>query len=40
MLANEFSGVITVCMGLTRSFASLVVCRFLLGVFESGFFPG
>lgn len=33
-------GVITVCQGLTRSFAGLVICRVLLGVFESGFFPG
>ena len=27
-------------MGLTRSYAGLVVCRFLLGLFEAGFFPG
>lgn len=33
-------GVVTVCMGLTRSFAGLVVCRALLGLFEAGFFPG
>ncbi|KAI9878608.1 MAG: hypothetical protein M1830_000427 [Pleopsidium flavum] len=33
-------GVITVCMGVTKSYAGLVVCRFLLGVFEAGFFPG
>lgn len=26
--------------GVTQSFAGLVVCRFLLGVFEAGFFPG
>lgn len=26
--------------GLTKSFAGLVVCRFLLGVFEAGYFPG
>ncbi|KAL6242109.1 hypothetical protein RBB50_011021 [Rhinocladiella similis] len=33
-------GVITIGMGLTQSFGGLVACRFLLGVFESGFFPG
>ena len=27
-------------MGLTKSYAGLVVCRFLLGFFEAGFFPG
>jgi MFS family permease len=32
--------IITICQGLTRSFAGLVVCRVLLGVFEAGFFPG
>lgn len=33
-------GVVTVGMGLTRSFQGLVACRFLLGLFEAGFFPG
>lgn len=33
-------GIITVCQGVTRSFAGLVVCRLLIGVFEAGFFPG
>jgi hypothetical protein len=33
-------GVITICQGVTQSFAGLVVCRVLLGVFEAGFFPG
>ncbi|KAL9101212.1 MAG: hypothetical protein Q9163_003494 [Psora crenata] len=33
-------GVVTVCQGLTRSYAGLVVCRVLLGLFEAGFFPG
>lgn len=33
-------GVITVCMGVTQSFAGLVVCRVILGAFEAGFFPG
>ena len=27
-------------MGLTRTYAGLLVCRILLGVFEAGFFPG
>ena len=35
-----FWGVITICQGVTQSFAGLVVCRFLLGVFEAGFVPG
>ncbi|KAL9617712.1 MAG: hypothetical protein Q9160_007486 [Pyrenula sp. 1 TL-2023] len=33
-------GVITICQGLTKSFAGLCVCRVLLGVFEAGFVPG
>lgn len=33
-------GVCTIGMGLTRSFGGLVACRFLLGIFEAGFFPG
>ena len=33
-------GVITICQGLTQSFAGLIICRVLLGVFEAGFFPG
>ena len=27
-------------MGVTKSFAGLVVCRFFLGLCEAGFFPG
>ena len=27
-------------MGLTQSYAGLVVCRFFLGLCEAGFFPG
>jgi hypothetical protein len=27
-------------MGVTQSFAGLVVCRVLLGALEAGFFPG
>ncbi|OAL36975.1 hypothetical protein AYO20_03744 [Fonsecaea nubica] len=33
-------GVITICQGVTQSFAGLVVCRVIIGVFEAGFFPG
>ncbi|KAI1908272.1 hypothetical protein LOZ65_006662 [Ophidiomyces ophidiicola] len=33
-------GVVTICQGVTTSFAGLVVCRFFLGVFEAGFVPG
>ncbi len=28
------------CTGFVKSYAGLVVCRFLLGVFEAGVFPG
>lgn len=27
-------------MGVTQTYASLVVCRFFLGLCEAGFFPG
>lgn len=30
----------TICMGVIRSFAGLVVCRVGLGLFEAGFLPG
>ncbi|KKY20855.1 putative 3-phytase a [Phaeomoniella chlamydospora] len=33
-------GVITICQGVTASFAGLVVCRLFLGIFEAGFVPG
>ncbi|KEF55077.1 uncharacterized protein A1O9_08730 [Exophiala aquamarina CBS 119918] len=33
-------GVCTIGMGVTHSFGGLVACRFLLGIFEAGFFPG
>ena len=33
-------GVMTIGLGGTRSFASVTVVRFLLGVFEAGLFPG
>ena len=33
-------GIISVCMMFITNFAGLIVCRFLLGVMEAGFFPG
>ena len=33
-------GVVTTCMGLTKSFGHLVTCRLLLGLFEGGLFGG
>ena len=33
-------GIVSTFMGLTKSFAGLVVCRLLLGVFEGGLFGG
>ena len=37
---HNLSGIVTVCQGVTASFAGLVVCRFFLGLCEAGFFPG
>ncbi|KAE8368275.1 major facilitator superfamily domain-containing protein [Aspergillus caelatus] len=36
----RFKGTITICQGVTASFTGLVVCRVLIGLFESGFMPG
>ncbi|KIW91245.1 uncharacterized protein Z519_08141 [Cladophialophora bantiana CBS 173.52] len=33
-------GVVTMCQGLTRSYAGLVVCRVILGGLEAGVYPG
>lgn len=33
-------GVVTVCQGVTGSFAGLVACRVIIGALEAGFFPG
>lgn len=33
-------GIVTICQGLTGSFAGLVVCRVIIGGLEAGFFPG
>lgn len=35
-----FWGIITMCQGFVKSYAGLIVCRVLLGVFEAGVFPG
>lgn len=32
-------GIVTICLAYSHSFGGLVVCRFLLGVFEAGSFP-
>ena len=34
------SGVATTCQGVVKSYGGFVACRFLLGVFEAGVFPG
>lgn len=34
------SGVATTCQGLVSNYGGLVACRFFLGVFEAGVFPG
>ncbi len=33
-------GIITMCQGFVKSYAGLIVCRVLLGIFEAGVFPG
>lgn len=33
-------GVITVFQGIVHNFAGLAACRFFLGMFEAGLFPG
>ncbi|KIV93471.1 hypothetical protein PV10_04683 [Exophiala mesophila] len=33
-------GIVTVCQGVTQSYAGLIVCRVLLGCFEAGFLAG
>ncbi|KAJ4298004.1 hypothetical protein N0V90_005903 [Kalmusia sp. IMI 367209] len=33
-------GIVMTCTGVTQSYGGLVTCRFLLGIFEAGFFPG
>ncbi|KAL4809465.1 major facilitator superfamily domain-containing protein [Aspergillus unguis] len=35
-----FWGVVSICQGVTGSFAGLVVCRVLIGALEAGFMPG
>ncbi len=36
----NYPGIVTICMGLTKSYVGFLVCRCLLGFFEAGFFPG
>jgi MFS family permease len=33
-------GLMAICQGVTKSFTGLVVCRFILGIFEAGISPG
>jgi MFS family permease len=33
-------GIVMTCSGFCQNFGGLVVCRFILGIFEAGFFPG
>ncbi len=33
-------GLITICQGLVYNFGGILITRFLLGLFESGMFPG
>ncbi|UZP45198.1 hypothetical protein NXS19_013010 [Fusarium pseudograminearum] len=32
-------GIVTICQGLTKSYAGLIVCRVIIGGLEAGFFP-
>ncbi|KAJ4034213.1 hypothetical protein NW756_013954 [Fusarium oxysporum] len=32
-------GIVTICQGLTQSFAGLIICRVIIGGLEAGFFP-
>jgi MFS family permease len=37
---NYFEGTVSVSMAAVSNFAGILVCRFLLGAFEAGLFPG
>ncbi|CAD6566176.1 MAG: hypothetical protein ASARMPRED_008572 [Alectoria sarmentosa] len=37
---STWLSIVTVCLGVTQSYSGLIVCRFLLGLCEAGFFPG
>ncbi|CAF0882011.1 unnamed protein product [Rotaria sp. Silwood1] len=39
-LIHIFLGIVAVCMGAVKNASGLLVCRFLLGTFEAGLFPG
>ena len=38
-VANERIGLATIGAGVTKSYSGLLVCRFLVGVFEAGLIP-
>lgn len=38
--SHSLIGIITTLQGVTQSVAGLIACRFFLGVFEAGLFPG
>lgn len=33
-------GIVSVCQGLVQNYSGLLACRFFLGLFETGMFPG
>lgn len=39
-LIEHRTGIATICQGLVKNVGGLIACRFLLGLFEAGVFPG
>lgn len=39
-MVNDSEGVATIGQGLVTNQAGLIACRFLVGLFEAGLFPG
>ncbi|CAF4007701.1 unnamed protein product [Rotaria sp. Silwood2] len=39
-IIHIFLGIVAICMGAVKNASGLLVCRFLLGTFEAGLFPG
>ncbi|CAF0903972.1 unnamed protein product [Rotaria sordida] len=39
-IIHIFLGIAAICMGAVKNAAGLLVCRFFLGIFEAGLFPG
>lgn len=37
---TQDTGVMGICQGVVKNYASLVACRFILGIFEAGIGPG